>query len=108
MGLTRNFLIRYVNVDPILTSISFVEFVFFICGSVWAFKNFEPSYNPEDGILYCNKTAFLFAFIYICCCYMAILVFILIAFLLCCLCLMTMLTCSCNDIDDDATVEAKN
>ncbi|KAJ8970552.1 hypothetical protein NQ314_001168, partial [Rhamnusium bicolor] len=65
LSLGRNYLIRYFRVSPLLSIAGLIEFVFFILGSVWVFKIFEPSYNPADGDLYCNKIAYLFALIYI-------------------------------------------
>ncbi len=33
----------------------------FICGNVWVYKNYTPSFQPGDSN-YCDKTLYLFAF----------------------------------------------
>ncbi|XP_053981840.1 uncharacterized protein LOC128878051 isoform X1 [Hylaeus volcanicus] len=35
--------------------------VWFIIGSMWVYKEYEPNYDPAQG-KYCNKTLYLFAF----------------------------------------------
>ena len=34
----------------------------FIAGNVWIYSNYQPSYNPNDGNDYCDKTLYMFAF----------------------------------------------
>jgi len=53
----------------------------FIMGSYWVYKEYEPSYDPMSGVLYCNKTVYLFAFWQITSVY---LVFALLTVCLCC------------------------
>lgn len=34
----------------------------FIIGSVWVYKEYEPNYDPAKDVKYCNKSLYLFAF----------------------------------------------
>jgi hypothetical protein len=47
--------------SPIQAVISWFMFIWFIIGSVWVYKEYEPNYDPSLG-KYCNRTLYLFAF----------------------------------------------
>ncbi|XP_076245404.1 uncharacterized protein LOC143185955 isoform X1 [Calliopsis andreniformis] len=47
--------------SPMLTLINCFIFGWFITGSMWVYKEYEPNYDPALG-KYCNKTLYLFAF----------------------------------------------
>ncbi|XP_028653868.2 transmembrane protein 272-like [Erpetoichthys calabaricus] len=34
----------------------------FITGNVWIYSIYQPNYDEQSGVLYCNKTLYLFAF----------------------------------------------
>lgn len=40
------------------------HFTWFICGNVWVFRYYEPSYAPSNvpGVRYCDETTYKFAF----------------------------------------------
>lgn len=56
---------------PMQSLIVFFLFGWFILGSVWVYKEYEPNYDPSLG-KYCNKTLYLFAFWLITSSYIAI------------------------------------
>ncbi|XP_034933650.1 transmembrane protein 272-like [Chelonus insularis] len=47
--------------SPTLTLINCFMLGWFIIGSMWVYKEYEPNYDPSLG-KYCNKTLYLFAF----------------------------------------------
>jgi len=47
--------------SPLKAFITTFMFVWFVMGSFWVYKEYEPSYNPHDDN-YCNPTVYLFAF----------------------------------------------
>ncbi|GLV35534.1 hypothetical protein CBL_01317 [Carabus blaptoides fortunei] len=51
----------------------------FIIGSIWVYKEFEPNYDPAQG-KYCNKTLYMFAF------WLITSVYVTIAIITMCLC----------------------
>ncbi|KAK9875088.1 hypothetical protein WA026_005883 [Henosepilachna vigintioctopunctata] len=79
----RNWIVKYVSFDTIMSIIYTLEFVYFLLGSYWVYKEYKPSFNPLDGNAYCNKTAFMFAFIYITLAYVVLAFFLIL--LLCCI-----------------------
>ncbi|EFA03581.1 transmembrane protein 272 [Tribolium castaneum] len=90
----RGRLSKHVQVLYIESALYSVETIFFCLGTYWVYKAFQPSYDPLDGKLYCNKTAYLFAFIYITSFY-AIIIAILAGFccfICCALCLFAVAT----------------
>ncbi|KAL3276595.1 hypothetical protein HHI36_011967 [Cryptolaemus montrouzieri] len=79
-GIGRNWIIKYISFDTIMSVIYTLEFVYFLLGSYWVYKEYKPSFNSHDGNAYCDKTTFMFAFIYI------TLTYVVLAFLLLLLC----------------------
>lgn len=56
-------------------------FVWFICGNVWIYQNYQPKYDdPFNSDEYCNKTLYLFAF------WVTTATYILFGVMCCCLC----------------------
>ncbi|KAJ9576261.1 hypothetical protein L9F63_006860, partial [Diploptera punctata] len=47
--------------SPTQTLINCFMLGWFIIGSVWVYKEYEPNYDPKKGT-YCNRTLYLFAF----------------------------------------------
>ncbi|KAJ3655646.1 hypothetical protein Zmor_014767 [Zophobas morio] len=76
--LFRNFIIKCIKVTPILSLLATVELTIFIIGSYYIYREFEPSYEPQSGEKYCDKTLYLFSFIYITIIYALLLLAILI------------------------------
>ncbi|KOC65821.1 hypothetical protein WH47_10283 [Habropoda laboriosa] len=56
--------------SPIQTLIDCFMLGWFIIGSMWVYKEYEPNYDPALG-KYCNKTLYLFAFGLITCVYIS-------------------------------------
>ncbi|CAK9824146.1 hypothetical protein ANTRET_LOCUS2361 [Anthophora retusa] len=54
--------------SPTQTLMSYFMLGWFIIGSMWVYKEYEPNYDPSLG-KYCNKTLYLFAFVLITCVY---------------------------------------
>ncbi|RZB40034.1 uncharacterized protein BDFB_004997 [Asbolus verrucosus] len=67
---------KHIQVVYFETSLYSVESIFFFLGSYWVYKYYKPSYDPTDGDVYCNKTAYLLAFIYLTFLYSLLLVMI--------------------------------
>ncbi|XP_039603296.1 transmembrane protein 272-like [Polypterus senegalus] len=42
--------------------LSLFMFCWFITGNVWIYSIYQPNYDEQSGVLYCNKTLYLFAF----------------------------------------------
>lgn len=55
-------------------------FVWFICGNVWIYRNYEPNYDSSSGKAYCNQTLYLFAF------WITTSTYILCGVMCCCVC----------------------
>jgi len=51
-----------VHPDPCKIFLQFFLFVWFICGNVWIYRNYQPNYDDPESTDYCNKTLYLFAF----------------------------------------------
>ncbi|KAJ3632187.1 hypothetical protein MTP99_009207 [Tenebrio molitor] len=85
----RNRLSSHVQVVYIESALYSVETIFFFLGTYWVYKEFQPSYDPINAKLYCNKTAYLFAFTYLTIFY-GFIVALLLGFccFICCLCLL--------------------
>ncbi|XP_044757520.1 transmembrane protein 272-like [Coccinella septempunctata] len=81
LGIGRNFIIKYISFDTIMSIIYTLEFVYFLLGSYWVYKEYKPSFDPMAGNAYCDKTAFMFAFIYITMIYVLMIFFLV---LVCC------------------------
>ncbi|XP_043278538.1 transmembrane protein 272-like [Venturia canescens] len=56
---------------PTQTLINCFMLGWFIIGSMWVYKEYEPNYDPSRG-KYCNKTLYLFAFWLITCVYIVL------------------------------------
>ena len=54
-------------------------FVWFICGNVWIYKNYKPSFDDSQSD-YCNQTLYMFAF------WVTTSMYILFGVLCCCVC----------------------
>ncbi|XP_072378712.1 uncharacterized protein [Diabrotica undecimpunctata] len=87
----REQIMRHFQVGYVESSLYTVEMVFLILGAYWVYKEYPPSYNQADGILYCQKTAYIFAFVYI----TIILAFIAIGVLSVLLCILLCGLCAC-------------
>ena len=37
-------------------------FVWFVCGNMWIYRNYQPNYVDPESADYCNKTLYLFAY----------------------------------------------
>uniref|UniRef100_A0A1B6CG79 Uncharacterized protein n=1 Tax=Clastoptera arizonana TaxID=38151 RepID=A0A1B6CG79_9HEMI len=48
--------------SPTQTLLNCFMLGWFIIGSVWVYKEYEPNYDPSQGSKYCNRTLYLFAF----------------------------------------------
>ncbi|CAH1987352.1 unnamed protein product [Acanthoscelides obtectus] len=57
--------VQYAESTKIEAVLFSVEAMFFVLGSFWVYNAYPPSYDPNDGAKYCQRTAYLFAFIYI-------------------------------------------
>jgi len=53
---------EYLRQSPTQTLLNCFMLGWFIIGSVWVYKEFEPNYDPSGGRTYCNKSLYLFAF----------------------------------------------
>ncbi|KAK7863897.1 hypothetical protein R5R35_007227 [Gryllus longicercus] len=67
--------------SPTQTLINCFMLGWFIIGSVWVYKVYEPNYDPSKGVDYCNRTLYLFAF------WLITSVYIVLAFATMCLCI---------------------
>ena len=47
--------------NPVESILDCFMLAWFICGNVWIYSNYEPSYE-KGGSQYCDKTLYLFAF----------------------------------------------
>ncbi|KAJ3655647.1 hypothetical protein Zmor_014768 [Zophobas morio] len=77
-----------------------VETIFFFLGTYWVYKEFQPSYDPSAGDLFCNKGAYILAFTYITIFY-AFIIAIICGFccFLCCILLITSACDQCMDVE---------
>ncbi|KAL3276593.1 hypothetical protein HHI36_011965 [Cryptolaemus montrouzieri] len=83
----RDRIIPYFKIKYIESALYTTETIFFFLGTYWVFKEFKPSFNPADGVKYCQETAYMAAFIYLTVSYV-LLITILLAFLcVCCCCI---------------------
>ncbi|XP_045468285.1 transmembrane protein 272-like [Harmonia axyridis] len=80
LGIGRDFIIKYCSFDTIMSIVYTLEFVYFLLGSYWVYKEYKPSFDPSAGKAYCDSTAFMFAFIYI------TLIYVVMAFFLAMVC----------------------
>ena len=55
-------------------------FVWFICGNVWIYRNYEPDYVDSYKSDYCHKTLYQFAF------WITTSTYILVGVMCCCVC----------------------
>ncbi len=76
-----------------LTTDCFI-FSWFICGNVWVYKNYMPSFQPGSAD-YCDRTLYLFSFWLITSLYIAL------GACFCCLCCFACVdVCFCDNDDD--------
>ncbi|XP_068701421.1 transmembrane protein 272-like isoform X1 [Montipora foliosa] len=67
-------------------------FIWFICGNVWIYRNYEPdNYTDPDAAGYCNKTLYLFAF------WVTTATYIMMGVLCCCICCAAMCAAMFSD-----------
>ncbi|XP_018570203.1 uncharacterized protein LOC108910159 isoform X2 [Anoplophora glabripennis] len=102
LSLGRNFILRYLKIDVILSVMGLVEVTFLICGSVWVYRAFEPKYDPAYEDRYCSRTLYLFSLIFISCVY--ILTFAFLFMVLCMLIGFCLLVSVSSDVVVEATV----
>ena len=48
--------------NPFKYLVQFFVLVWFICGNVWVYRNYEPNYEEPENADYCKKMLYLFAF----------------------------------------------
>nr|CAH7748535.1 unnamed protein product [Callosobruchus chinensis] len=82
-----------------------VEFMLLLFGGFWVYKEYPPSYDPNDGEKYCQKTAYLFAFIWTTIIYVCLLV-VLAAFPCFLLCICFVSRTFGNEDDVEANLRA--
>ncbi|KAJ8680380.1 hypothetical protein QAD02_016167 [Eretmocerus hayati] len=70
---------RRIKQSSTLTLINCFMLCWFIIGSMWVYKEYEPNYDPTLG-KYCNKTLYLFAF------WLITSIYILLALTIGCIC----------------------
>ncbi|KAL3265873.1 hypothetical protein HHI36_010067 [Cryptolaemus montrouzieri] len=71
--------------SPTQTLLNCFMLGWFIIGSVWVYKEYEPNYDQRLGV-YCNKTLYLFAF------WLITSVYILLGIITVCLCSISLIT----------------
>ncbi|KAJ8970551.1 hypothetical protein NQ314_001167 [Rhamnusium bicolor] len=102
LTIIREQIAPHLEVKYIETSLYSVEIVFFILGSFWVYKEYQPKYNPTAGDKYCEKTVYLFAFVYLTVLY-AIAVAILSGFMCFLICIIFL-----KATDDDEPIDAES
>jgi hypothetical protein len=70
--------------SPLKAFVTTFMFVWFVMGSFWVYKEYEPSYNPFDGN-YCNPTVYMLAFWIITSSYIILLLLALGVFCIACM-----------------------
>ncbi|KAJ8969186.1 hypothetical protein NQ317_010286 [Molorchus minor] len=108
----RDHIALHIDVKYIETTFYSVETVFFILGSYWVYKEYQPKYDPSYGNHYCNKTVYMFAFVYLTALY-AIAVAIVSGFACFLVCILFLKTVESGEENVDAeaqtnTEEAEN
>ncbi|XP_050303579.1 transmembrane protein 272-like [Anthonomus grandis grandis] len=88
--------------SPTQTLLNCFMLGWFIIGSVWVYKEYEPNYNPTNG-KYCNRNLYLFAF------WLITSVYSILGFLTICLCSISIATVIFHtDRRDDRQVTRHN
>ncbi|XP_018336283.1 uncharacterized protein LOC108744834 isoform X2 [Agrilus planipennis] len=78
---------EHLRQSPTQTLLNCFMLGWFIIGSVWVYKEYEPNYDPNvDQLNYCNKNLYLFAF------WLITSVYILLAFITVCLCSLSIIS----------------
>nr|CAI5831129.1 unnamed protein product [Callosobruchus analis] len=97
--------VEYIKSTEAETGLYAVEFMLFLFGGFWVYKEYPPRYDPNDGEKYCQKTAYLFAFIWTTIIYVFLLV-VLAAFPCFLICICFVSRTSSNEDDVEANLRA--
>ncbi|VEN46447.1 unnamed protein product [Callosobruchus maculatus] len=82
------------------------ELILLLLGGFWVYKEYPPSYDPNDGEKYCQKTVYQFAFIFTTIIY-AFLFLVLATLILClpCICFFSKQFRNKDDVEANFTSE---